>query len=103
VYIIINYTSEEVDAKNNPVSNPQNLERGANHRAEGETDSAVVGREKVYLSVVMADDHGSCKPWHHDTSKFKEGSFNGVPVPLALAKETIATGKKQDKEKTRIS
>jgi hypothetical protein len=49
VYVVINDTSEEVDAKNNPVINPQNLERGANNRAEGETESAVVGREKVYL------------------------------------------------------
>jgi hypothetical protein len=34
VYVIINDTSEEFDAENNPVINPQNIERGANHRAE---------------------------------------------------------------------
>jgi hypothetical protein len=49
VYVIINDTSEEVDAKNNQVINPQNLERGANHRVEGETESAIVGRAKFYL------------------------------------------------------
>jgi hypothetical protein len=36
VYIIINDTSEEVDDENNPVINPHNLERGVNHRADGE-------------------------------------------------------------------
>jgi hypothetical protein len=33
VYVIINDTSEEFDIENNPFINPQNLERGANHRA----------------------------------------------------------------------
>jgi hypothetical protein len=51
VYVIINDTSEEFDAENNPVINPQNIERGANHRAEGETDSTIVTREKVYLTA----------------------------------------------------
>jgi hypothetical protein len=49
VYVIINDTSEEVDDENNPVINPHNLEQGVNHRAEGETESAVADREKVYL------------------------------------------------------
>jgi hypothetical protein len=44
--VILSDTSEEFDNENNPVINPQNLERGANHRAEGETESAVVAREK---------------------------------------------------------
>jgi hypothetical protein len=51
MYVIINDTSEEVDNENNPVINPHNLERGANHRADGETESAVADREKVYLSA----------------------------------------------------
>jgi hypothetical protein len=51
VYVIINDTSEEVDNENNPVINSHNLERGANHRENGETDSAVAGREKVHLSA----------------------------------------------------
>jgi hypothetical protein len=49
MYVIINDTSEEVDNENNPVINPHNLERGVNHRADGETESAVADREKVYL------------------------------------------------------
>jgi hypothetical protein len=41
VYVIINDTSEEFDNDNNPVINPQKLERGANHGAKGETESAI--------------------------------------------------------------
>jgi hypothetical protein len=37
MYVIINDTSEEVDNENNLVINPHNLERGANHKADGET------------------------------------------------------------------
>jgi hypothetical protein len=68
VYVTINDTFEEVDAKNNPVINPQNLERGANHRAEGETESAIVGRAKVYLlaeewqMIKAAVNHGAVIP-----------------------------------------
>jgi hypothetical protein len=51
VYVLISDTSEEFDAKNNSVIDPHNIERGANHRAEGETDSAIATREKVHLSV----------------------------------------------------
>jgi hypothetical protein len=51
VCVIISDTSEEFDTENNPVINPQNLERGANHRAEGETNSAVGTREEVHLTA----------------------------------------------------
>jgi hypothetical protein len=47
VCIIINDTSKEVDNEYNPVINPK---QGANHRADGQTESAAVGREKVHLS-----------------------------------------------------
>jgi hypothetical protein len=49
VCIIINDTSKEFNAKNNPIINPQNLKRGAKHKAEGETESAVATRERVHL------------------------------------------------------
>jgi hypothetical protein len=50
VCVIINDISEEFDIENNPVINPQNLERGPNHRAEGETESVVTARVKVHLT-----------------------------------------------------
>jgi hypothetical protein len=51
MYLIINDTSEEVNNENNPVINPHNLKRGANHIADGEARSTVADREKVYLSA----------------------------------------------------
>jgi hypothetical protein len=68
VYVIINDTSKEFDAQNNPIINPQNPARGANHRAEGETESAVATREKVCLSaaewqmIKAAVNHGAIIP-----------------------------------------
>jgi hypothetical protein len=43
--------SEELDENNNPVLNPANINRGANHLAEGETTDSLTTREKVRLSV----------------------------------------------------
>jgi hypothetical protein len=39
--------SEELDENNNPVLNPANINRGANHLAEGETADSLITREKV--------------------------------------------------------
>jgi hypothetical protein len=39
--------SEELDDNNNPVLNPANINRGANHLAEGETADSLTTREKV--------------------------------------------------------
>jgi hypothetical protein len=43
--------SEEFDENNNPVLNPANINRGANHLAEGETADSLTTREKVRLLV----------------------------------------------------
>jgi hypothetical protein len=43
--------SEELDDNNNLVLNPANINRGANHLAEGETANSLTTREKVRLSV----------------------------------------------------
>jgi hypothetical protein len=42
----------------------------------------------------MADDQGSSKPWHSNTSKFDEGNLNGVPVRPAPVEKATAMGKK---------
>jgi hypothetical protein len=39
--------SEELDDNNNPILNPANIKRGANHLAEGETTDALATRVKV--------------------------------------------------------
>jgi hypothetical protein len=51
VLAITGDNSEELDENNNPVLNPANINRGANHLAEGETVDSLANREKVRLSV----------------------------------------------------
>jgi hypothetical protein len=68
IYVIINDTYEEFNAENNPIINPQNPARGANHRAKGETKLVVAAREKVRLSaaewqmIKAAVNHGAVIP-----------------------------------------
>jgi hypothetical protein len=47
VLAIVGDNSEEFDENNNPVLNPANINRGANHLAEGETADSLARREKV--------------------------------------------------------
>jgi hypothetical protein len=51
VLAIIGDNSEELDENNNPVLNPANVNRGANHLAEGETTDSLATREKILLSI----------------------------------------------------
>jgi hypothetical protein len=46
VLAIVGDNSEEFDENNNPVLNPANIDRGANHLAEGETTESLATREK---------------------------------------------------------
>jgi hypothetical protein len=47
VLTIVGDNSEEFDENNNPVLNPANVNRGANHLAEGETADSLASREKI--------------------------------------------------------
>jgi hypothetical protein len=47
VLAIVGDNSEEFDENNNPVLNPANINKGANHLAEGETTDSLATREKV--------------------------------------------------------
>jgi hypothetical protein len=51
IFAITEDNSEEFDESNNPVLNPANINRGANHLAEGETADSLVNREKIRLFV----------------------------------------------------
>jgi hypothetical protein len=51
VLAIVGDNSEEFDENNNPVLNPANINRGANHLTEGEIADSLASREKVQLSV----------------------------------------------------
>jgi hypothetical protein len=46
VLTIVGDNSEEFDKNNNPVLNPANIDRGANHLAEGPTAESLATREK---------------------------------------------------------
>jgi hypothetical protein len=50
ILVITEDNSEELDDNNNPVLNPANINRGANHLAEGETADSLATRVKVRLS-----------------------------------------------------
>jgi hypothetical protein len=47
VLAIVGDNLEEFDENNNPVLNPANVNRGANHLAEGETADSLASREKL--------------------------------------------------------
>jgi hypothetical protein len=47
VLAIVGDNSEEFDENNNPVINPANINRGANHLAEGQTVESLTSREKI--------------------------------------------------------
>jgi hypothetical protein len=47
VLAIIGDNSEEFDDNNNPVLNPANITRGANHVAEGDTADSLANRAKT--------------------------------------------------------
>jgi hypothetical protein len=51
VLIIIGDNLEEFDDNNNPVLNPANIIRGANHLAEGDTVDSLANRAKIRLSA----------------------------------------------------
>jgi hypothetical protein len=43
--------SEELDGNNNPIINPANVKRGANHMVEGDTAESITNRVKVQLTL----------------------------------------------------
>jgi hypothetical protein len=47
VLTIVGDNSEEFDKNNNPVLNPANIDRGANHLTEGQTTESLTAREKI--------------------------------------------------------
>jgi hypothetical protein len=47
VLAIVGDNLEEFNENNNPVLNPANINRGANHLAEGQTAETLIAREKI--------------------------------------------------------
>jgi hypothetical protein len=76
ILAIIEDNSEELDENNNPVLNPANINRGANHLAEGETANSLATREKVQLSV---------DEWR----TIKTAVEHGTPIPTNSSKNML--------------
>jgi hypothetical protein len=76
VLAIVGDNSEEFDKNNNLVINPANIDRGANHLAEGQTVESLTAREKIRLSV--------------DKWKIvREAVEHGMPIPSNSSKDML--------------
>jgi hypothetical protein len=73
VFAITEDNSEELDENKYPVLNPTNINRGANHLAEGETVDSLVNREKIRLIVdewkIIKTAVEHCTPIPNNASK----------------------------------
>jgi hypothetical protein len=103
VFDIIGDKSEEFHDNNNPILNPANITRGANHLVEGDTADSLTTRAKVRLT---ADQ------W----KKIKAVVDNGATIPIDASKEVLLgyhyalhqklkqlKKKKRNRDKARIS
>jgi hypothetical protein len=69
VYATIEETSEEYDANNNPIINPGDVRRGANHMVEGDTEETIAARVSVgdipngYTSDVVLNQQARVAHW----------------------------------------
>jgi hypothetical protein len=76
VLAIVGDNSEEFDENNNPVLNLANIDRGANHLAEGKTAVSLTAREKIRLSV---------DEWRI----IREAVEHGTPIPSNSSKDML--------------
>jgi hypothetical protein len=76
VFTIIGDNLEEFDDNNNPVYNPANVTRGANHMAEGDTADSVETKAKVQLKV-------------DEWKTIKVAVDDGVAIPIDARKEVL--------------
>jgi hypothetical protein len=73
---MIDDTSQELDDNYNPIINPENIRRGANHMAEGETTKTVAARVKVQLTTAEWDT-------------IKAAVNNGPAIPVDARREVL--------------
>jgi hypothetical protein len=76
VYAIIDDTSEEVDANNNPIINPGNVKTGANHMEEGDIKEIIAARVKVQLTPEEWD-------------MIRAAVNNGAAIPVDARREVL--------------
>jgi hypothetical protein len=95
VLAIIGENLEELNENNNPVLNPANVNRGANHLAEGETVDSLATREKnSTISRRVENNQNSHRALHDNTNKCQQEYAFGVPLHLKTAVE--ATSERED-------
>jgi hypothetical protein len=94
--------SEELDDNNNLVLNPANINRGANHLAEGETVDSLTTRVKVRLSedewrtINKAVEHGTPIPTNSSQNILLGYHYALRQQAKQLAKERIEIQKRKD-------
>jgi hypothetical protein len=76
VYAIIDDTSEEVDANNNPIINPGNVKRCTNHMEEGDIKEIIAARVKVQLTPEEWD-------------MIRAAVNNGAAIPVDARREVL--------------
>jgi hypothetical protein len=76
VLAIVGDNSEELDDNNNPILKPANINRGANHLAEGDTAESLANRDKIQLSV---------EEWN----TIKAAMKHGMPIPTDARKNML--------------
>jgi hypothetical protein len=76
VLAIVGENSEEFDENNNPVINPANIDRGANHLEEGQKAESLAARSKFILSV-------------DEWKIIKEAVEHGTPIPPDSSKNML--------------
>jgi hypothetical protein len=102
VFTITKDNSQEFDKNNNPVLNPANINRGANHLVEEETADSLVNREKIRLSVdewkIINTAVEHCTPIPNNPSKNMLFGYNyALRQQLKLlTKEKIKVQKRKD-------
>jgi hypothetical protein len=102
VLAITGDNSQELDENNNPVLNPANINRGANHLAERETSDSLTTREKVRLSVKewriikTAVEHGTPIPTNSSKNMLLGYHYALRQQAKQLAKERIEIQKRKD-------
>jgi hypothetical protein len=93
---------EELNDNNNPVLNPANINRGANHLAEGETVDSLTTREKVRLSVdewriiKIAVEQGTLIPTNSSKNMLLGYHYLLRQQAKQLAKERVEIQKRKD-------
>jgi hypothetical protein len=94
--------SEELDDNNNPGLNPANINRWANHLAEGETADSLTTRVKVRLSeeewrtINTAVEHGTPIPTNSSQNMLLGYYYALRQQAKQLAKERIEIQKRKD-------